>query len=205
MRKFLFIYLLTISPFLYAQQTFHERKLELVVGASTNGTGDMKGVSFATKYGETFKKRLSWTVEIGGTVHDGAYPLFFTDPSGNSIDGSIRYATAGIQVIGDIGYSIIKSGKQEFKVVLGPLLRYQSSSYYDILDISYPAGTGLPEPVITFQNLTPQRTFAVGGSGQFQYNYIVSTKLTIGIVAGLQTDTNGDIITQLGLAVGRRF
>jgi hypothetical protein len=82
MRKFIFIYLLTISPFLHAQQTLPKRKLELVAGPSIHGTGDMRGINFATKYEETFKKRFSWTVGIGGTIHDGAYSLIFKDPPG---------------------------------------------------------------------------------------------------------------------------
>jgi hypothetical protein len=165
----------------------------------------MRGINFATKYEETFKKRLSWTVGIGGTIHDGVYPLIFNDPPGNSVDGSIRYTPVGVQVSGNIGYSIIKSNNHDFKFGLGALLRYQSSSYFDNLGILYPAGTGLPFPVVIFQNFTAQKTLAVGGSGQFQYNYMLSKKLTVGIVTGLQIDTNGDTITQLGLAVGRRF
>jgi hypothetical protein len=205
MKIFLLITLLTITHFLNAQIILPDKKLELLMSQSIHGTGDIPGFNFATEYGERFKKRLSWTVGIGGTIHDGSDTLFFNDPDGNTIDGSIRYTTAGVQTTGDIGYSFIRNKHHDFKLKLGALLRYQSSSYYDIVSTYYPAGTGLPFPVVVFQNKTPQKTFAFGGSGHFQYNYSVSNKLVIGVVAGLQTDTNGDTIRQLGFTMGRQF
>jgi hypothetical protein len=165
----------------------------------------MRGLIFNTEYVKNFRKNLSWVASVGGTIHDGFIPNYFTSPNGTEIDGSIRYTTAGVQATNHIGYSVIKRNDNQLELRAGALLRYQSSSYYDIVSINYPAGTGLPIPVIVFIHENPQRTFAIGGSAQIFYNYSITPKILLGALAGLQTDTNGDTITQLSLSIGRKF
>jgi hypothetical protein len=151
MKTPLLIVFVTVTHLLNAQSTLVKRKLEVAVGKSTHGTGDIKGVSFATEYSERFKKRLNWTVGIGGTIHDGANPLFYDFPSGHTVDASIRYTTAGGQLTGDLGYSFIRTNNHDLKFRLGALARYQSSSYYDGAGIYYPgSGAGFPFPVVAF-------------------------------------------------------
>jgi hypothetical protein len=201
--------LLLISCLSFSQKNDNflgERQLNFSIGRSKHGTGDMRGLIFNTEYSKRFKNRLSWIAGIGGTIHDGVRPLFFTYPDGSEIDGSIRYTTAGLQGKSQIGYSLIKTNTLELQIRAGALLRYQTSSYYDGVSILYPAaGTGVPFPVIYFTNISPQRTFTVGGNAEIFYNYSITPKILIGVLAGLQTDTNGDTITQLSLSIGRRF
>jgi hypothetical protein len=193
-------------PFMVSAQTgLPHRKLELALGRSFHGTGDMRGLIFTTAYSQRLNRRFSWSAAIGGTIHDASDPLYYNDQNGSQVDASFRYTTAGAQFSFDLGYSIIRTLHHDLTCRLGPLVRYQSSSYPDIYSINYPAGTGLPIPVIAFQNLTPQRTLAVGGIGMLQYGYSINNKISIGAIAGLQTDTNGDTLTQLAFTIGRLF
>lgn len=190
---------------LNAQMSSSQKQVQIFGGKSFHGTGDMKGISFNTEYQQYFKKKISWSLGLGGTIHDGSFPVFFTDPSGNNIDGSIRYVTAGVQVFSHLGYSILKTNEHQFQIRFGGLIRYQSSSYYDDVTVLYPIATGLPVPVNIFQNSTPQKTFAFGGSGQILYNYTLKGNIVVGILTGIQTDTNGDTITQLSIIIGKKF
>lgn len=205
-------YIFTLCLFATSTITFCQKNLlanqqiSVAIGTSKHGTGDMPGLVFNTSYSKKFKKNLSWIVGIGGSIHDGQQPLYYTF-NGNEVDGSIRYTTAGLQLNAYLEYDLLKAGNHQFQLRLGPLLRYQSSSYYDALGIYYPAsGSGFPFPLVEFNNSTPQRTFAAGGSAQAGYNYTISKmNLSPGISAGIQTDSNGDTITQLSLSLGKRF
>ncbi len=208
MKYFLTFCLLVVSNLSFSQKNNNlsgERQLNLFIGRSIHGTGDMRGWILVTEYVKNYKKRLSWIVGVGGTIHDGVFSNYFTAPNGSEVDGSIRYTTAGFQATNHIGYDLLKTDENRLQIRAGALLRYQSSSYYDYIEISYPPITGLPIPVVIFNNTTPQRTFAVGGSAEIFYNYSITPKILIGVLAGLQTDTNGDTITKLSLSVGRRF
>jgi hypothetical protein len=93
----------------------------------------------------------------------------------------------------------------ELKLKLGVVFRYQSSSLYDDLSVFYPPITGLPVPVIVFNNTEPQKTYTAGISGQISYTYPLTNKISIGILGGYQFDTNGDNISQLSILTGFRF
>ncbi|MBY0476143.1 MAG: hypothetical protein K2Q24_00710 [Chitinophagaceae bacterium] len=142
---------------------------------------------------------------MGSTIHDGNIPLLFEYPSGNAIDGSIRYTTAGFQTVFSFGYDFIKSDKNSLLFKIGVPLRYQSSSYYDNVIILYEPITSLPFPVIIFNNRTPQKTLAIGLSPQIAYNFIISNKIVIGLSGSFQFDTNGDNISSLSFTIGHRF
>ena len=186
-------------------QNLPNNLLQLNFNTSKHGTGDIRGVAFNSGYSYFFSKKYCWIVEVGGTLHDGSRPLFYTAPNGNTIDGSIRYTTGGIQSKAGIGYNFIRTPKHNFHAALSSLLRYQSSSYYDDVTILFPAGTGLPVPVVYFENKTPARTFAIGGSISLSYNYTLKNRISLGMIGSFQTDSNGDALSQIGLAIGKRF
>lgn len=182
-----------------------KQELNLTVGSSFHGTGDLRGVIMNTEYTKNLKKRVGLSFSLGGTLHDGSQSLFFVAPTGQNIDGSIRYTTGGLQFGSHLGYSLIKTTNHRFQVRAGGLLRYQSSSVYDGIAILYPAGTGFPVPVIVFNNTSPQRTFSIGASTQLSYNYNINNKIAVGFLAGFQIDSNGDVIRQTCISAGRRF
>lgn len=205
MRNLLLLFSLFFSLLVSAQTPLSTRTIQLYAGPSFNGTGDIVGFTFDTEYGKYFKKKSSWYVGIGGTIHDRQWPIFYNDREGNQVDGSVRATIAAVQVSGLYGYSFVRNEVNEFLVKVGPIIRYQSSSYWDGLALYPPAGTGFPIPVVAFYNVSPQRTLAIGGNLGFAYNYTISKKISIGILAELQLDTNGDTITQCLLSIGRRF
>lgn len=182
-----------------------EQVLNISIGSSFHGTGDMRGVIVNTGYSKYYKSRIGLSLLLGATLHDKSNPLFYTGPRGENIDGSIRYTTGGLQFSGLMGYSLIKTTNHRFEIRAGGLLRYQSSSLANDVTILYPAGSGLPVPVLILRNYDSQRTFTVGASAQLFYNYKISQKLSAGLLAGFQTDTNGDVIRQLSISVGRTF
>lgn len=204
--RLLFLLLgLLLTIFLRGQTSLPKQQIQLYTGPSFNGTGDIIGFAYDTEYGKYFKKKSSWYIGIGGTIHDRQEPIYYNDRDGNPVDGSVRATIAAVQVSGLYGYSFVRNEVNEFVLKVGPLLRYQSSSYWDGLGVYPPAGTGFPIPVVSFFNTSPQRTFAVGGNLGFAYNYTFSKKISIGILTELQLDTNGDTITQCLLSIGRRF
>jgi hypothetical protein len=69
--------------------------------------------------------------------------------------------------------NLYKNSVHKVGLQLGGLLRYQTSSYYDAIDVLYPALTGLPIPVTIIINKTPQKTFSIGSTAQFYHTYSV--------------------------------
>ena len=208
MKSFIILVILSITICsLFAQENMKPAQIKIVFGRSIHGTGDMGGLAFSTEFQKFFKPRLTWSLSLDGSIHSRDFPIFFnsaTNPN-QIIDGSIRSTTAGVQVAGHLGYNILKSKQQDFQCRIGALLRYQSSSYYDGVQVLYPPLTGLPIPVNVFDNTTPQNTYAVGGSIQLLYNYTLKNDLTIGPLVGFQIDTNGDALSQISLTIGKRF
>ena len=207
MKSFLLFSLFLASSYAFSQEKkkSHPEDFILYFGKSKHYSGDIGGLMFSTEYSKYLKQRLSLSLGIGGTIHDGSSPLFFTDMNGNLVDGSIRFTVAGVQAHGLIGYNFLNNKIHELKLNLGVLFRYQSSSLYDVLTIYYPPITGLPIPVVVFNNVEPQRTYAAGIIGRISYSYLLNNNIIIGALAGYQFDTNGDNISQLLLGIGYRF
>jgi hypothetical protein len=198
-------FLLASLSFTSYSQNLYKRQIEIIAHRSFNGSGDIWGPGFTVQYKNYFKKRLSWGIWLGCTIHDDVWPLDFIDSNGRHYDISIRNTTAGLQGGGNLGYSVVRNKAHEFKFELGGLVRYQSTSTPDITNVLYPAGTGIPFPVYVFQHTSPQRTLAVGANLQIQYNFTFNNKISIGAMAGWQLDTNGESILPIGITVGRRF
>lgn len=192
---------------LYSQSNTNLQEfIGLSFGRSFHGTGDLRGVAFNSVYSKEFGKKYSWVATIGGTLHDGEWDLFYDSPgTGERIDGSIRYTTGGIQSTFGVNYNLIQFQRSAIYLGLNALLRYQSTSYYDGVVITYPPVTGYPIPLINFVNLTPARTIAVGGTLKIGYNYATTKNILFGILGEFQIDTNGDALNQIGLIVGKRF
>jgi hypothetical protein len=72
---------------------------------------------------------------------------------------------------------------------IGPVIRYQSSLYWDVLNVLYQPLTGLPYPVVVFENSTPRKTFAIGVSPMIGYAFHIGKGFNLGIVGGFQFDT----------------
>ncbi|MBL7760153.1 MAG: hypothetical protein JNK08_05595 [Sediminibacterium sp.] len=204
--KLLFLFLFIYTS-VNAQKNIQDLKksVQLDIGFGKHGTGDINGLNINSEYKRFFSKNLSISFGLGATLHGGAFPILYSDGNGNLIDASYRYTTGGLQLTSKVGISFIKSTINDFGLQVGPILRYQSSSYFDEINVLYPAATGLPTPVIAIINKSPQKTFSLGGIGQLYYNYTIKNNVFIGLSAAIQIDTNGDLINQLAVSCGLRL
>jgi hypothetical protein len=201
--KYLFFLFIVILQF--NQSNAQKNLLQFSAGTNFTGSGDSFGFSFFTEYSKKFKKKLIWSASVGGTINDGSFDLFYQYPIGQFRDGSARYTAAGFQATSHIGYSLVDSKSHDLHFRLGGLIRYQSSSIWDAINVLYEPLTGIPFPVIVIENTGPQKTIAAGGSGQLVYNYTLKNNICLGLLVGLQFDTEGDTISQFMFTIGKRF
>ena len=206
MKIHLLVVILLFSCAVTAQTGLPKHLINVSGGYSKTGTGDLNGYILSAAYQQYLTKRISWSAGFGGTLHDGAEPVFYIHPyTGKLVDGSVRYTTGGLQGFGHAGYSLVRSGRHEIQLRAGVVVRLQSTSLFDVLSITPAQVSGLPMPVVDFINNSRQQTISGGYSAQVVYNFTVQQKTTFGFLAGFQNDTGGDVITQLAFSAGRRF
>jgi hypothetical protein len=196
-----FLGLLLLVADLHAQ---YKRQLSVDLNRSFHGTGDMRGVGFAVEYGRYLARKLEITGSIGSNIHHDQYPLFLS-MGGSEIDASYRMVTAGIQLAGQAHFAPLRTNDHEFKIGLGPLLRYQSSSASGGYGVMSPTATSFPEPVFTFRQIEEQNMVTLGFLASVSYTFSFNSRFFVGAKASLQDDTNGEVITQYGLRIGKRF
>jgi len=198
MRKLTTLLLLSII-FSASSQTTKISNLEFNFGWAKIGTGDINGFLYGAQYHQSFGKKIYWVVGFEGTFHD--------DPTGNQLFFELegeRFDST-IQLVTGIKYNFMENSTHTFGVYALPLLRYQATSINDLVDTLFPPITDLPFPVRVLINEEPSRTLSVGGTIRFNYNYTFNKDLYLGLLAGFQTDTNGDTMINAGVTFGKRF
>ena len=205
MKKYLPLFLSTLAVLNVPgqQQKYLRDNLQLSLGKSFHGSGDLNGIFFSSEYGHYFKRRLEISGNVSSTIHHGAFTLLISAPYGN-YDASFRYVTAGLQAGGKIGFAILRSRQHELKMQTGALFRYQSSSS-DGYGITFPPVINYPEPVFTFRNYEKQNLFTAGYTADLSYTFTTGKNLLLGIKAGFQNDTNGDVISHISFIAGKRL
>jgi hypothetical protein len=200
------ILLILLTVFIYSAgitaQKNIQNNIQLYFARSFHGTGDLPGVYFAAEYAHFLKDRVEISGNITSTIHWGSFGLLVSGPSG-SFDGSFRYVTAGLQAGGKLGLAILNFSRHLVKVQGGSFIRYQSSSLPDVYGVTFPPAINYPEPVFTFRNEEKQNILTLGYVAELSYTYITAKKLMLGIKAGFQNDTNGDVITYYGIIIGK--
>lgn len=207
MKTLIGILLLSMCANAVAQTTdiaFSNKFVAISGGRSTHGTGDMVGVSQRVTYGQYFRKKLFWFSTIGADIHDGKY-LSTTIQDGTVLDHSFRYTSGAIQITGGAGWSFLRTSKSELGIKVSGVLRYQSSSYFDELAIIYDPKNIGPYPATFILNTSPQRTYAVGVGPEAFYQQTIFKSIFVGLSAGFQVDTNGDVLTNISLSVGKKI
>ena len=183
-----------------------QKSISVSAGICLNGTGDSKGLIYSTEFTKYIKKsNYFWSTSFGGTIHGGSFPILYEYPTGVQNDGSVNYTIAGFQTSFFIGKNFLRKSSNELIFKIGSVIRYQSSSYWDVLNVLYQPITGLPFPVVVFENSTPRKTVAIGGSSQIGYTFIVANNFTLGVIGGFQFDTQGDNLSYLTVKFGKRF
>ena len=177
-----------------------EETIQLAGGYSLHGSGDYPGIFFTTEYIKLYGKRFALNYNFRGTINNGSSFSYqaISGPLENITDSS-RLTTAGLQLGINGQYSIMKTPTNDVFVSIGGFGRYQSDAVqyfrYQNGNIVIPFGS---------EN-TPQKTYSVGVLFQFGYKLTFQNRISTGVLIGLQTDTNGDIIRQYGLILGKRF
>jgi hypothetical protein len=206
MKQIFLIFLMAISTKIIAQnnQVILNKSAQIEIGISQNGSGDIGGFAINSEFNNYFKRKWSYLIGLGATIHDDAKPIYYNDSNGNYVvDSEYRYTIAGFQLSGKMGYSFVRNIKNDFGIRFGALLRYQSDSSSGMATYYNPQT--YPFPVVRLDNNSPQSTFAIGGIVQLYYNYSINDKLFVGTSGAFQTDTNGDAISHLSLTFGTKF
>lgn len=206
------IILLVIS-FLIHTTVFGQRTQELPrrilstnLGAGKHGTGDLYGLMAGFEYEQQFRPKLSWSTEFAMTIHDGEDLLLVKQDNLPQQDMSYRFTTAGMQLAGKIGYHAVRTKNADYGIKLGVAARYQSTSLADDRELLFPALTGYPFLVRILRNTEHQRTIAAVALTQLFARYTFGKDIVVGALAGLQLDTNGDVIfPQFSVSIGKRF
>ena len=191
----------------YGQNNLPQRAIQVVGGYSRHGSGDFHGITFGAEFIRYISKSVSLNYNFRGSINDGKESIIVNNLiTGTTTDASIRFTTAGVQFGANGRYTVMRTSIHEVAVSLGAFGRYQSASNgSDGYSIYYPQTTGQPTVLVGYDNHTPQETFSLGGIFQLEYNYQLPQHYYIGVLPGFQTDTNGDAILQLVLAIGKRF
>ncbi len=197
--------LLLIATSVSAQDKGQKSSIQLFLGKSFHGTGDVFGIEYGGIYSSDIGRKSFWFAEAGGSIHDDRWPLYYTNPSGEWIDASIHYTTAGVQATGGVGLKLLTKKRHDIGLRLGIMARYQSSSYWDYAEVLYPPLTNLDFPVAHFINTTPKKTMSLGGRGSFSYSFTFTPKFFLALNASIQTDSNGDTLTSATLGIGRKL
>lgn len=210
MKKHLILFFLFILAAKISAQSERQNErfhLHISFGRSLNGTGDISGYQYGLEIGRYLRSsKFYWSVGLEGTLHDEeTINFFFEDDQGNNLDGKSRFVTGGIQIVGGLGYQPVNNNRHNFGLSLGPLLRYQSSSIPDIVEITFPVATDLPFPIQQNIFREPFRTVSLGAALKIKYAYCFGNNFFLGLLGGIQTDTNGDTISQVAVMVGKKF
>lgn len=203
--KTIILFLFVFSTVACAQENVHQTSVQLFFGRSFHGTGDVFGIEYGGSYAAHLSKRTFWFAEVGGSIHDGVFPVYYTRSSGEVIDASIYYTTAGLQASVGAGVALLQRNRHALQARVGVMGRYQSSSYWDRVEVIYPPLTGLDFPVAHFINTTPKKTMSLGGRGSLSYSYTFKSALFVSLNGSLQTDSNGDTLTSTFLGFGKRL
>jgi hypothetical protein len=204
--KHIFTFLLSLlSLSIIAQEKTGRSFLQLGLGYSTHGTGDMKGVAFSVEYARSTGRRMELGLNIRSTIHGDAFKVTVNKPDGSTDDASFRYSNAGLQAGPVFGYRLLQSAHHQFRIQAGTFARYQNSTLPSMYSFFIDQSSGMPRPSFEFLHDDKQNTFAAGYSVDLAYDFITTKKMMFGIKAGFQNDTNGDAITQVCLTVGKKF
>lgn len=190
--------ILTIG-FGYAQDknALPRNSVEVFLGPSFHGTDNVLGLAFSTEYSYYSNRKLNYAVFAGATIHDGKEDVIFWNSSGQVVDGTVNFTTAGFQTGVRLGYSFYRNIRHNVQGSLGMLLRCQTTSNPDIV------GLYVTYPYIDIE--FPARSVAFGGLAAVYYDYSFNNNVFIGVKALVQYDSNDDALNMFSFAIGKRF
>ncbi|MGZ3846847.1 MAG: hypothetical protein ACXVBH_12365 [Flavisolibacter sp.] len=170
--------------------------INIAVGKSMHGTGDLNGIAVSLAYEHELAKRFSFGNALTTTINYGK------DDWATNVH-AFHYTTAGIQLNPYGQFHIIANRDQKLSFGLGGLLRFQSTSlptggygYYDEPNL-------FPEPFYAFRYYGKTNTLCPGYTMSLTFRNRIASKYFLGVTAGFQNDTHGDAITSISLLFER--
>lgn len=145
---------------------------------------------------------MAWYAEFATGINNRATKLSY-QVNGQTIDGSLRFITAGFQLGGGLGYNPVFKNN-ELLLRLGPIFRYQSTNVGGY-SIYYPAATQFAFPLVAYDHHRPQKTYSFGGKLSAIYLRSFKKGILAGVNGFYQTDTNSDAVYGYGVTVGKKF
>jgi hypothetical protein len=194
--------LFSIVGFDVLGQTTRRATLSLAGGYSKHGSGDFKGLFVDVGFYRQFGRKFRLGFDLATTIHTGRDAILINDNVFNNrtIDGSVRFTTAGIQFGAGGEWRIIRNRHYEVALGISSILRYQSASNGDDgYNIYLPSQTGQPTVLVGFDNKTPQQTISLGFAPNTAVYFISRKGSRLGPVISLQLDSHDDVIFNAGL------
>ncbi len=177
--------------------------LQLSIGKSWHGTGDLDGVAIDLSYLHPITKRLDFSNGLTTTIHHGKDKgLNFLFPGASPDNRLLTFTTGGIQLTSLMNYAILSFPGVKLKAIGGGIFRYQSTSLPEILSY-YQEQRYFPEPFYVIDKRGKQNTFSAGYTFGLGVLVKILPKYQAGIKAMFQNDTNADAITQISFTLGR--
>ena len=202
----LFTLLLLVSVHLFSQQALPGKQIELAMGYSNHGTGDLPGAAANFGYSQYINRSIFWNAGFGATMHRRKeFNASYNDGS-RVRDNGLWNVAAGMQLQAGLGYSLFRSAHHCISIVADVVARGQYASLgYNSYTVFPAASTNFPGTVVLFNNNEPHSTISLGYRPRLQYQYTCSDQITLGITAGFQNDTNSDDISFIQFTIGKRF
>jgi hypothetical protein len=203
--KIIFVIALLLVQFAHAQN----KKLSYVAvqafPISFHGSGDLGGIQIGVQHGSPIHKRWDLQTMLTTSMHHGKFEaedrIF-----GFNFDASLREVTAGIQVGQSMAYRLLgRSDNHSLELSAGYLLRYQLQTVSQSVSRSTSMVGTDTYTQFSFRHDGPFPQFNLGYQVQIAYNYTTTQGWMMGTVIHFQNDTWGDVITGIGLRVGRAW
>lgn len=168
--------------------------MELNVGPSSHGTGDLSGLVVDFNHVYRFAKHIGLVSSLTSTIHFDSriyspydrYPEFYT--------------TAGLQLSTSVRFSVDLAKAHEFHLSIGPLIRFQADSNPQLSSTTYdPNSTDDFKQRFEFES---QTSFSPGYIVVAGYTATIKSKIRLGAKIFFQNDTQGDVITCMSPSIG---
>ena len=170
---------------------------------SLNGTGDLDGFDISVAKRKKLNSFFDLFYGADLSFHSGEDNSLSSVSRNTSTNLRNEYAPMKFYTLGIHGESGItlkifeKSLPINFSV--GPIVRYQSTSYPSIYSFHYNPAI-FPEPVYTIKEIAPN-TLSVGYKVQLALSVMKIRRSSIFFNSYFQNDTRGDVITGLGFVL----
>jgi hypothetical protein len=201
MRKCILFILLSLTIINTSGQTPNPIVNTFGFHKSFNGSGDLGGFSINVTKRKHLSKSLDWFYGSSLTFHFGkdySYEFVSRGFPSNVLNENdpMKFYTFGIQ--GESGITL-KLFEKKFPIHIstGPIIRYQSTSYPTTYGFYYNP-TRFPDPFYTIKEIDPN-TLSPGYKVQLEIGLGKVRRSRMYFNSYFQNDTNGDVITGLGL------